>query len=135
MKLLFRAILLSVLVSFLSTLMTFGLEMTSSSILDFSLMIMMSLVSAFIALIVVVFWAVPMHFVLLKYKYTNVTWYLALALIPAVVFIFGFKPFGEDKLEDLLFQLLLVSFIACNTALTFWHVLKPDLKNDKNVLL
>jgi hypothetical protein len=63
-----------------------------------------------------------MYFLLNRYKKFNAAWYLLCAIIPAFVFVYGFKPFGNDTSLELLVQALLCALFGCLSALLFWYI-------------
>ena len=79
-------------------------------------------IAAVVAIIVVIVWAIPMHFLLRHFEKSNITWYLLCAIIPAFIFVYGFKPFGNDMNADLLSQAFLCAVFGCLSALPFWYV-------------
>ena len=45
-----------------------------------------------------------------------------IAIIPAFIFVYVFKPFGNDMNADLLSQAFLCAVFGCLSALPFWYV-------------
>lgn len=79
-------------------------------------------VASLVATIVMVIWALPVHMVLRRYGVSNITWYIFLAIIPGFVFIYVFKPFGNDTHIDLLGQVLFCSLCGVLAAVVFWFI-------------
>ena len=79
-------------------------------------------VAAIVAIVVVLAWALPLHYVLKKLERQEFHWYLLAALVPSVIFIYGFKPFGQDSSVDLMQQTLFCSICGLIGAAVFWYV-------------
>lgn len=79
--------------------------------------------AAVVALIVVAVWAIPVHLLLQRFGFSNVGWYLLTAIIPSFTFIYGLKPFGNDKPIELLMQASFCSLAGGLGAVAFWYIL------------
>jgi ABC-type glycerol-3-phosphate transport system permease component len=79
--------------------------------------------AAIVALIVVVAWAIPVHLLLQKFGYSNITWYIVAAIVPSFAFIYGLKPFGNDKPIDLFMQASFCSLAGSLGSVAFWYIL------------
>ena len=77
-------------------------------------------VAALVAAIVMLVWTLPVHMVFKRYGVSNIVWYVFLAIIPSFVFIFGFKPFGNDTYSDLIGQAFFCSLCGSLGAVAFW---------------
>ncbi|TLU67182.1 hypothetical protein FE810_02540 [Thalassotalea litorea] len=120
MKHLSIAVILTILFVFI---LTFAVTFIDSRGTDFSFIsysFFVAGLSTTVCAIVIVVWAFPVHFLLNKYKKFNLGWYCLAAIIPAFVFIYAFKPFGNDSSFYLLFQALYCSFIGALAACVFW---------------
>lgn len=55
-------------------------------------------VATIVAIVVVIAWALPLplHYVFKKLERQDFYWYLLDSLIPCVIFIYVFNPFGQD---------------------------------------
>lgn len=109
--------------SFLVTLLLCLPEHIAKDIYPFSIIFFIASFAALVALVVTVIWAIPMHLILSKYKLKSYGWYLLLAIIPSFIFIYCFKPFGNDKATDLAMQAVICSFIGSVGAFLFWYIL------------
>jgi len=78
--------------------------------------------AAIVAMVVVVVWALPLHYVLKKLNRQEFHWYLLAAVVPSVIFIYGFKPFGQDSSVDLMKQALFCSGCGLIGAAVFWYM-------------
>lgn len=123
MKRLFIASVVVVLIVFA---VTFLMSVINSWGRDFP-GILISLVIAFfaamVALIIVVVWAIPIHLLLQKLGYSNIAWYIVAAIIPSFAFIYGLKPFGNDKQIELLGQAFFCSLAGGLSSVAFWYIL------------
>lgn len=80
-----------------------------------------AVVAAFVALLITLGWAIPLHWLLRRYQWTGLGWYLLLALLPSVAFVYGIKPFGDDSAADLFNQALLCCGCGMVGASVFWY--------------
>lgn len=79
-------------------------------------------VAALVAIAVLLVWGLPAHFLLKKFGHSNVSWYVLVAIIPGFLFIYIFKPFGDDTHSDLLTQALFCSLCGVVGAVVFWFI-------------
>jgi len=79
-------------------------------------------VASLVALVVVIFWAIPVHLILNRINKSGLVWYILAALIPSFAFIYALKPFGQDTNFDLLIQALFCSFAGTLGAIVFWYI-------------
>ena len=79
-------------------------------------------VAAGVALVVVLFWAIPLHLILKRFNLTNLTWYLLLALIPSFVFTYEVNPFSKLSNIGLFKQALFCSLVGSLGATFFWYI-------------
>jgi len=107
---------------------TFLATVTSSTGYQIGVSFVISGVSAVVALIVVIFWAIPIHLIFKKLNIFKPAWYVVSAIIPSFVFIYAFKPFGNDTSSDLLIQALFCSLAGGLGALSFWYLAVYRLK-------
>ncbi|MDN4503640.1 hypothetical protein QX776_14600 [Alteromonadaceae bacterium BrNp21-10] len=84
--------------------------------------ILMSSVAAIVSLFILVVWAIPVHLILKRLNQESFFYYLLAAIIPSFIFIYGFKPFGNDPNIDLIKQALFCSFCGCVGAVVFWYI-------------
>jgi len=90
-------------------------------------------VATIVALIVMVSWALPIHFLLKKNNLSSVKWYVLAGITPAFIFIYVFKPFGDDSAIDLLQQALFCSLVGAISAFCFWYfIAKKSLTKSSN---
>lgn len=112
-----------VVVSFLVTLILCLPEYINKNAYPLSMAFFIAGVASMVALVVTVIWAIPMHLILWKYNYDSYAWYLMLAIIPSLIFIYVFKPFGNDTATDLAMQAAICSFVGSVGASLFWYVI------------
>ncbi len=122
-----------VLVVFLSTLLVMVID-SDHQASTWIISLFTAGVAAAIAALLVVFWAIPLHLVLVKFSYLNFIWYFLGAVIPSFAFIYGLKPFGDDSAKDLLLQASVCTIIGSMGAFVFWYiaVYKPLLAKDNS---
>jgi len=121
MKNILRASVAVVVVAFTVTLIICLIDSIGS---DYSplLSFVIAGVAAVVAAVVTLVWAVPLHLILQKYKQEKLSWYLFLAVVPSVIFIYGFKPFGEDTTSDLAKQAAFCALVGSLGAFIFWYI-------------
>lgn len=112
----------AVLMVFVSTFLVTYIDSIGSNHSSFGLSFFIASIAACVAIIVIAVWAIPMYFLLNRFKKFNAVWYLLCAIIPAFVFVYGFKPFGNDTSLELLVQALLCALFGCLSALLFWYI-------------
>ena len=122
MKHLLIASLVSVLTIFSATFVVTFIDSIGTAYSHPSITLLIAGVSAMVASIVVLVWAIPIHFVLKRLSKLNVTWYLMSSIVPAFVFIYAFKPFGNDSSTDLFGQAIICTIYGCLGALSFWYI-------------
>lgn len=118
-------ILASISVVIAVFIVTLLLSLIDSIGRDYSSIIISFVVSGIasvVAAIVTLIWAIPMHFILAKYHRIHLGWYLLLAVVPSFVFVYGFKPFGNDSAATLVMQTVVCSLVGSIGALVFWYV-------------
>ena len=92
-----------------------------------TLALAMAMVAPLVSGVFFLIWGVPIHFVLLKFNRAGVWWYAAAGFLPAIVFVFGFKPMGNDPIMALLYQSAYLGVIGAIGAIVFWfYVIKND---------
>ncbi|MBG9990968.1 hypothetical protein [Pseudoalteromonas sp. NZS37] len=122
MKSLYIASLSTVLTVFVVTFVVTAIDSIGSDYTDIRISLLIASVAAIVALIVVMVWALPVHFALKKLNHQGFFWYLLASVVPCVVFIYAFKPFGQDSNIDLIKQTLFCSFCGCIGAGIFWYM-------------
>lgn len=129
MKSIFIASLTAVLCVFVISFMVSALETIGTTYTDLGISFLFACVAGLVALIVMLLWAWPVHFVLRRLQRQSLHWYMLMALVPSLLFIYGLKPFGKDAAVDLLKQALFCSFCAVIAAAVFWYlaVYRPAL--------
>ena len=83
--------------------------------------LLLAVVAALVAMPITLIWATPMHLLIRKFKGESVLWYLLIAVIPSILFIYILKPFGEDSAKDLATQAFFCSVIGYIAAMSFWY--------------
>jgi hypothetical protein len=131
MKRLFISIIAVVLIVFAVTFLVFAINSWGHDFPGILISLVIAFFAALVALIVAVVWAIPIHLLLQKLGYSNITWYIVAAIIPSFAFIYGLKPFGNDKPIDLLMQASICSLAGGLSAIAFWYILvyRQRLKN------
>lgn len=122
MKHLSIASAVSVLIVFTVTFLVSAIDSIGSDYSDLRISLVIAGVAALVACIVIIVWALPVHLALRKLKHQSLVLYLVAAVIPSFIFIFAFKPFGQDSGIDLLQQALFCSFLGCLGAASFWYI-------------
>ncbi|WP_127560362.1 hypothetical protein [Saccharospirillum alexandrii] len=122
MKHLSMASAVTVLLVFTVVFLVSVIDSVGSDYSDFRISLVIAGVASLVACIVVIVWAIPVHFTLRQLKHQSLVWYLLAALIPGFTFIYAFKPFGQDSDIDLLQQALFCSFSGCIGAASFWYI-------------
>lgn len=120
MKHIFIASLSTIVMVFLISLLLFLVSFAGGAYSNFLIALSTAFVATVVATVSVILFAIPIHLILSHYQYKNVLWYIFSALICASVFIYGFKPFGNDTPSDLFIQLLICSSIGSIGAVVFW---------------
>ncbi len=83
--------------------------------------------AGFIALISLLFLALPLHLYLVHKKMNLIRWYALAGLLPGIIMIFGFNFYGNDPLYTKLLQSIAMSIIGAISATVFGY-----LANEKN---
>jgi hypothetical protein len=122
MKHLLIASLVSVLTVFLVTFVVTFIDSIGSAYSHPLITLFIAGVSAMVASIVVLVWAIPIHLVLKRLNRPNVAWYLLSATVPAFVFIYIFKPLGNDSDVHLFGQAIICTIYGCLGVLSFWYI-------------
>ncbi|RVT44672.1 hypothetical protein EMM73_16195 [Rheinheimera sediminis] len=122
MKSLSIASLCTVLTVFVVTFVVTAVDSIGTAYSGINISLLMASVAAIVAIVVVIAWALPLHYVLKKLERQEFHWYLLAAVVPSVIFIYGFKPFGQDSSVDLMKQTLFCSICGLIGATVFWYV-------------
>lgn len=111
--------LLSVLSISLITMAIFGL---GSDYKDWALFSAYAsgIVSSLVAIAFVLFWGLPIHFALTKYKKTGFWWYLIAGFLAGPIFLFATSLSGNDTLNYLIIQSALCGALGAIGAIVFW---------------
>ncbi len=121
MKSLSIASLCAAIAVFIVTFLFSAIESVGSAYLVTWISLLIASVAALVALVAVVVWALPLHFVLKKLNRQNLVWYVFGSIVPSVTFIYAFKPFGEDSNIDLMKQAFFCSVCGVIAAAVFWY--------------
>ena len=122
MKSLSLACLCTVLTVFVVTFVVSAVDSIGTAYSGINISLLTASVAAIVAIVVVIAWALPLHYVLKKLERQEFYWYLLAAVVPSVIFIYGFKPFGQDSSIDLMKQTLFCSICGLIGAAVFWYV-------------
>ena len=106
MKSLSIASLCTVLTVFVVTFVVSAVDSIGTVYSGITISLLTASVAATVTMVVVIAWALPLYYVLKKIKRQALHWYLLASVIPSVIFIYGFKPFGHDSSVDLAKQAL-----------------------------
>lgn len=120
-KLLIRATIDALVVVFLAVLIYTLMDSAGSDFGDPRVSIVIAGIAVLVAGVVMLVWAVPVHLLLSKFKCHNIIWYLIAAVIPGIVFVCGFRPFGDDTRFDLMVQAVQCSAVGVIAMLPFWY--------------
>ena len=129
MKQLLKACCIVVVIVFLVTLLTAVIDSIGN---DFGIKVSLVIASiaALVSILVLLLWVLPMHYVFKQFEQTQLVWYLLIAILPSFVFIYGFKPFGNDSNIELFGQALFCSFAGGLAASFFWYITVYKALND-----
>jgi hypothetical protein len=122
MKSLSIASLCTVLTVFVVTFVVSAVESIGTVYSGITISLLTASVAATVTMVVVIAWALPLHYVLKKLKRQALHWYLLASVILSVIFIYGFKPFGHDSSVDLAKQALFCSIFGLIGAAVFWYM-------------
>jgi hypothetical protein len=122
MKSLSVASLCTILAVFVMTFLASAVDSIGTAYSGITISLLMASVAAIVAMVVVMAWALPLHYVLIKLERQELHWYLLASVVPSVIFVYGFKPFGQDSSVDLMKQAMYC--IACGLigAAVFWYL-------------
>lgn len=112
-----------ILITFFVTFFACVIDSREHNFLSILMSFIIASTAAIVALFVVAVWAIPVHLLLQKLGYSNIAWYIVAAIIPSFTFIYGLKPFGNDKPIDLLMQASICSLAGGLGAVAFWYIL------------
>jgi len=121
MKSIFIAVLATVLTTFFITLMVTYIDSVFTENYGYQVSLMMSGVAALVSLVITMFWALPFHLLFKRRNKNSYVWYILIAVVPSVGFIYILKPFGHDTALTLFFQALFCSFVGVVAAMVFWY--------------
>lgn len=79
-----------------------------------------TIASSTVATIVLIFYGVPVHLLLVKLNNTKLALYMIYGFIPGPFFVFIFKPFGFDEHKYLVLQSLFCGAVGVIGASVFW---------------
>jgi hypothetical protein len=122
MKSLSVASLCTILTVFVMTFLVSAVDSIGTDYSDIRISLLIAGVAAIVSMVVLVIWALPLHYVLKKLERQALHWYLLAAVVPSVIFIYGFKPFGQDSSVDLMKQALFCSVCGLIGAAVFWYM-------------
>ncbi len=122
MKSLSVASLCTILAVFLTTFLVTAVDSIGTDYPGITLSLLTASVAAIVAIVVIVVWTLPLHYVLKKLERQAFHWYMLAAVVPSVIFIYGFKPFGQDSAVVLMKQALFCSVIGLIGAAVFWYM-------------
>ena len=122
MKSLSVASLCTILTVFITTFLVSAVDSIGTVYSGITLSLLTASVAAIVTMVVLVVWTLPLHYVLKKLERQALHWYLLAAVVPSVIFIYGFKPFGQDSSVDLMKQALFCSVFGLIGAAVFWYM-------------
>lgn len=134
MKNLFIAIGITILVVSIATFAVSAIDSAGSDYAGIGIPFMVAAVASLVSLVITIFWAIPIHFVLQRKNRFGLGWYVIAAIIASVLFVYVLEPFGHDAHIVLLQQALFCSFVGTLGASAFWHmvVYKKRIKKPSN---
>lgn len=80
----------------------------------------MAIMAPVVAAVFLIGWGLPVHAVLSRQGRSHWGWYAAAGALPAVAFVFGLRPMGDDGVSALIGQSLYFGAIGAAGALVFW---------------
>jgi ABC-type spermidine/putrescine transport system permease subunit II len=122
MKSLSVASLCTIFTVFVMTFLVSAVGSVGTDYSDIRISLLIAWVAAIVSMVVLVIWALPLHYVLKKLERQALHWYLLAAVVPSVIFIYGFKPFGQDSSVDLMKQALFCIGCGFIGAAVFWYM-------------
>lgn len=122
MKSLSVASLCTILTVFITTFLVSAVDSIGTVYSGITLSLLTASVAAIVTMVVLVVWTLPLHYVLKKLERQALHWYMLAAVVPSVIFIYGFKPFGQDSSVDLMKQALFCSVFGLIGAAVFWYM-------------
>jgi hypothetical protein len=122
MKSLSVASLCTILTVFITTFLVSAVDSIGTVYSGITLSLLTASVAAIVTMVVLVVWTLPLHYVLKKLERQALHWYLLAAVVPSVISIYGFKPFGQDSSVDLMKQALFCSVFGLIGAAVFWYM-------------
>jgi len=122
MKSLSIASLCTALTVFVVTFVVSAVDSIGTAYSGITISLLTASVAAIVAMVVVVAWALPLHYVLKKLERQALHWYLLASVVPSLIFVYGFKPFGNDSSVDLAKQALFCSVCGLIGAAVFWYM-------------
>jgi len=79
-------------------------------------------VAAVVAIIALVFIALPLHYVLTRAGKVGIGWYAVPGMLIGPVFVLALKPFGQDSASGLIVQSLVCALLGAIGAAIFWFI-------------
>ena len=79
-----------------------------------------SVVTTIVAAIAMLVWGIPTHIYMHRKNLKSWTYYLLSGFVPGIVFVYVFKPFGDEAPYDLFLQAVQCGAIGSFIAVVFW---------------
>ena len=110
-----KATLFSSLTGFLNA--TLYILAISGDAIEFPAALIFASVGAFAVFLVVVFWGIPMHYLLRRLNKTSIRWYVLVGIIPSLIIPVDYYMGGNYS--DLVLQTLYFTYVAIVAAVVF----------------
>ena len=111
-----------ILAVFVMTFLLAYMDSSQSQVQHFPILLTISGVASLVAMMVCVLWVLPLFLILERRTIRNLNYYLLFGGVPGPIFVFGFHPFGDDKMSGLVQQALICGIIGMISAIVFWCV-------------
>lgn len=125
------ASLCTVFAVFAATFFGFVIETSGSAYSDIRIPFYSASIAGAFSLAVVIFWALPIHFILNRFNKEGYSWYLIAGVIPSFIVISAFIALGNTVGDGLLIQVLFLVSLGGLGSCVFWYiaVYRPRIKH------
>ena len=88
----------------------------------FKLSVFQGFLGSVTATLILVFWSIPIHLLLKKYKLSNLGWYLLVALPPSISIALLVKFISYELVVAPVTQIMFCCFLGFLVATVFWYI-------------
>lgn len=99
----------------------------SNSSMGVTALIFLALVGAGVVLLTVIFFGIPVHFLLKRTKRQSLVWYLLAGSIPSILIPIDYLLGGYYS--NLILNTLFFAYVGVIAAIAFWFVIKQSVPN------